>query len=453
MCKDNYEKMTTEPVSKLIGELCGPTIISMLITSLYNIADTFFVGRISTQCTAAVGISFSIMAIIQAIGFFFGQGSGNYISRKLGAHDIVSARRMASTGFFFSVIVSFLIMILGELFLTELSVWLGSTPTILPNTERFLGIIFLGIPFMTASLVLNNQMRFQGNAFYAMIGIVSGALLNILLEPLFIFVLGLGIAGAALGTVISQAFSFVLLLYMDRKRSNISIHWKYFTPTLKAFVEITRGGLPSLARQGLACISTILLNKSAGLYGDAAIAGMSIVTRLFLCINSLVVGFGQGFQPVCGFNYGAGLNKRVIRGFWFCVKTGFVFLLFITILGYCFAPNIIEIFRKGDPEVIKVGTAALKWQLISLPLCSWIILSNMILQTLRKPVRATIMAASRQGLFFIPIIIILSSQFGLRGIEMSQMFSDICAALIAIPLTVSVLHELRRGVVKMEKAL
>lgn len=453
MSRDNYEKMTKEPIPKLIGSLCVPTIISMLITSLYNMADTFFMGRINTQCTAAVGVSFSIMAVIQAVGFFFGHGSGNYMSRKLGAHDPDSARRMASTGFFFALIAGFLIFLFGELFLTDLSVWLGSTPTILPYTERFLGIIFIGAPFMTASLVLNNQMRFQGNALYAMVGIVSGALLNIILEPLFIFVLGLGITGAAIGTVISQIFSFFLLLYMDHKGNNISIHYKYFAPSLQAFSEIIRGGLPSLARQGLACVSTIFLNKAAGAYGDAAIAGMSIVTRLFLFINSFVVGFGQGFQPVCGFNYGAGLNKRVIYGFWFCVKTGFCFLLIMAIAGYCFAPEVVEAFRKGDPEVTAVGTAALKWQLITLPLSSWIILSNMMLQTLRKPVRATIMAASRQGLFFIPAILILSHYLGLNGVEMSQMVSDICATLIAIPLTGSVLRELKKGIVEKEAAL
>lgn len=450
---DNYEKMTKEPIPKLIGSLCVPTIISMLVTSLYNMADTFFMGRINTQCTAAVGVSFSIMAIIQAVGFFFGHGSGNYMSRKLGAHDPESARRMASTGFFFALFAGFLIFLFGELFLTDLSVWLGSTPTILPYTERFLGVIFIGAPFMTASLVLNNQMRFQGNALYAMVGIVSGALLNLFLEPFFIFVLGWGITGAATGTVISQIFGFCLLLYMDHKGNNISIHYKYFAPSLQAFGEIVRGGLPSLARQGLACVSTIFLNKAAGAYGDAAIAGMSIVTRLFLFINSFVVGFGQGFQPVCGFNYGAGLYRRVISGFWFCVKSGFFFLLAMTLLGYLFAPEIIAAFRKGDPEVTSVGVAALRWQLLTLPFSSWIILSNMMLQTLRKPVRATVMAASRQGLFFIPAILLLSYYLGLKGVEMSQMVSDICATLIAIPLTGSVLKELKRGKIKKEASL
>ncbi len=445
MTKDNYIKMTKEPIPKLIGSLCVPTIISMLVTSFYNMADTFFMGRINTQCTAAIGVSFSVMAVIQAVGFFFGHGSGNYMSRKLGAHDEESARRMASNGFFLALIAGGVILLLGELFLTELSVWLGSTPTILPYTEKFLGVIFIGAPFMTASLVLNNQMRFQGNALYAMVGIVSGALLNILLEPLFIFVFGLGITGAAIGTVISQFFGFCLLLFMDHKGNNISIHYKYFSPSLRVMGEIFRGGFPSLLRQGTACISTIVLNKEAGIYGDAAIAGMSIVTRVFLFINSFVVGFGQGFQPVCGYNYGAGLYGRVRDGFWFCVRVGFYFLLIMAVLGYVFAPEVVETFRKGDSEVTSVGVAALRWQLLSLPLGSFIVLSNMMLQTLRKPFRASLMAASRQGLFFIPAVWILSSCLGLQGVEMSQMVSDICAFLIAIPLSGSVLRELRRG--------
>lgn len=444
MPRDNFVKMTTQPVPRLIGTLCVPTIVSMLITSLYNLADTFFMGRINTQCTAAIGVSFSVMAVIQAVGFFFGQGSGNYISRKLGAHDYEAARRMAAAGFFFSLLAGTLILLVGRIFLTPLCVMLGSTPTILPYTERFLGIILLGAPFLTASLVLNNQMRFQGNAFYAMIGIVSGAVLNIALEPLFIFGLGLGITGAAIGTVISQVMGFLLLLYMDHKGNNISISYRAFRPSWTALGEITRGGFPSLTRQGLACVSTILLNKSAGLYGDAAIAGMSIVTRLALFVNSFVIGFGQGFQPVCGFNYGAGLYHRVREGFWFCVRVGFLFLLLVAICGACFAPEVIGLFRRGDPEVTAIGVAALRWQLITLPLGSWIILCNMMLQTLRKPVRATIMAAARQGLFFIPCLIILSHLLGLRGIEMSQMVSDLCAALIAIPLTYAVLRELHR---------
>ena len=441
--QDKFTYMTTAPIPKLVTSLAVPTIISMLITAFYNIADTYFVGKINTQATAAVGIAFSVMAIIQALGFFFGHGSGNYISRKLGAKDIRSAEKMASTGFFCSLIVGVFVMLLGLLFITPLSKALGSTPTILPYTEKYLGIVLLGAPFMAASLVLNNQMRFQGNAVYAMIGITVGAVINIGLDPLLMFTFGLGISGAAIATVTSQICSFLVLWVMEHRGNNIRISWANFTPTPDMLKEIVQGGTPSLFRQGLSSLATICLNHSAGMYGDAAIAGMSIVTRICAFINSFVIGFGQGFQPVCGFNYGAGIYERVKSGFWFCVRVGSLFLLVCSAIGFIFAPEIIETFRKGDPAVTAIGTNALRWQLVSLPLCAWIVLCNMMLQTIRKPVPATILAASRQGMFFIPLVWILPLFLGLTGVEITPAIADVCSALLAIPLTRKVLLEMK----------
>ena len=442
--KDNYLYLTTTPVPRLIVSLAVPTIISMLVTSFYNMADTYFVGKINTQSTAAVGIVFSVMSIIQAVGFFFGHGSGNYISRKLGAQETGNAEKMAATGFFWALFMGIFLAVVGLIFLTPLSLALGSTPTILPYTEKYLGIILLGAPFMTASLVLNNQIRFQGNAAYAMVGIVSGAVINVILDPILIFVFDMGISGAALATVISQICSFSLLLYMGRKGGNIRIRFKNFTPSLAFIKEIIGGGTPSLARQGLASVATILLNVAAGAYGDAAIAGMSIVTRIAMFINAFLIGFGQGFQPVCGFNYGAGLYARVRQGFWFCVKVGFIFLLVCALAGMGFAEEIVSLFRKGDPDVIAVGAAVLRWQFITFPLGSWIVMSNMMLQTIRKPVKATIISSARQGLFFIPLIFILSHYLGLQGVEMCQAVADLLTFILAIPLTCSVLNEMKR---------
>lgn len=442
--QDKHVMMTTAPIPKLIGSLAVPTIISMLVTSFYVMADTYFVGKINTQSTAAVGISFSIMAIIQAFGFFFGHGSGNYISRRLGAKDYENAEKMASTGFFYAFFSGILIAVLGNIFLTPICVTLGSTETILPYAEKYLGIILLGAPFMASSLVLNNQMRFQGNAVYAMIGIIVGAALNIALDPILIFILDMGVAGAAWSTVISQICSFMVLMYMDSKGTNIKISFKNFTPTFGFLKEITFGGIPSLSRQGLASISTIMLNVAAGSYGDAAIAGMSIVTRICMFINSFVIGFGQGFQPVCGFNYGAGLYTRVREGFWFCVKTGVVFLAICSIIGYIFAPEVVSWFRKDDPLVIEIGARALRWQLITLPLGTWVILCNMLLQTIRIPGRALILSSARQGLFFIPLILLLPHFLGLQGVEMCQATADFCSFILAIPLTVPVLKRMRK---------
>ncbi len=441
---DNYRQLTTAPVPGLIMKLAVPTIISMLVTSFYNMADTYFVGKIDTQSTAAVGIVFSLMSVIQAIGFFFGHGSGNYMSRRLGAKDTANAERMASTGFFLAFFSGLVLMALGLLLLTPLSVWLGSTPTILPYTEQYLGIILLGTPFMSASLVLNNQMRFQGNALYAMVGIVSGAFINVALDPLFIFVFDMGVAGAAVATVISQVCSFTLLLFMSRRGGNIRIRYRNFTPTLAFLKEIVSGGTPSLARQGLASLSTILLNLAAGQYGDAAIAGMSIVSRIGMFINAFFIGFGQGFQPVCGFSYGAQLYARVRQAFWFCVKVGVAFLAVCAVLGFGCAEQVVELFRKGDPAVVATGAAALRWQLVTYPLGAWVIISNMMLQTIRKPVRATLLSSARQGLFFIPLIFILPHVWGLQGVEMCQAVADMLTFLLAIPITFSVLAEMKR---------
>ncbi len=435
--------MTEQPVEKLVCSLAVPTIMSMLVTSFYNMADTFFVGKLNTQSTAAVGVVFSLMAILQAVGFFFGHGSGNYISRQLGAGNMEEAEKMSAVGFFSSFCAGVVIMGVCLLFIRPLAYALGSTPTILPYTVAYLRIILFGAPAMTASLVLNNQMRFQGSAFYAMIGIVSGAVINIVLDPFLIFTCGMGVAGAALATTISQYLSFGFLLLMVRKGGNIRIRFCNFKPSLHFYQEIIRGGSPSLFRQGLASVATICLNHAAGVYGDAAIAGMSIVNRIMMFANSALIGFGQGFQPVCGFNYGAGKYRRVLDAFWFCVRMSLVVLLGLAVLVYVFAPQLVTVFRKDDPEVIAVGTAALRYTVMAFPLSSWMVMCNMMLQSIGKGVKASIVASARQGFFFLPLIAILPHFFGLTGVEICQAVSDVCALSISIPIGISVIREMR----------
>ena len=435
--------MLETPVRKLICTLAGPTILSMLITSFYNMVDTFFVGKINTQATGAVGIVFSVMAIIQAVGFFFGHGSGNYISRKLGANEIEEAEKMASVGFFSAFIAGGILMAFGLIFLEPLAYLLGSTDTIFSYTITYLWIILLGTPAMTTSLVLNNQMRYQGSAFYAMIGIVSGAVLNIALDPILIFGCKLGIAGAAIATTMSQYVSFIFLLVMIRKGGNMQIRFANFKPSLHFYREIIRGGTPSLCRQGLASLAAVFLNRTAGLYGDAAIAGMSIVSRIAMFANSALIGFGQGFQPVCGFNYGAGKNDRVLEGFWFCVKYALLFLLIVGTAGFIFAPELVTLFRRDDPDVIAVGTAALRYQVIAFPLNAWIVMCNMMLQSIGKGLKASIVASARQGLCFLPLIFILPRFFGLFGVEICQAVSDVLTLAISVPIGASVIKEMR----------
>jgi len=440
--EQKFQYMTEEPIPRLVCSLAVPTIISMLITSFYNMVDTFFVGRINTSATAAVGVVFSLMAIIQAIGFFFGHGSGNYISRQLGAQNTEEASEMASIGFFSALIAGAVLAVLGLVFIEPLAMLLGSTKTILPYAVDYLKYILIGAPYMTASLVLNNQLRFQGNAMYGMVGIVVGAVVNIVLDPVLIFICGMGISGAALATIISQFISFVILLWVSQRGPgiHISLQRLHFSPNF--LKEIVRGGFPSLCRQGLGSVATIALNMAAGAYGDAAIAGMSIVSRITMFAYSTLIGFGQGFQPVCGFNYGAKLYDRVREAFYFCLKTAAGFLILLSIAGYIGAPQLVELFRKGDPEVTAVGIAALRFSCISFSLSGGIVMSNMFLQSIGMAVRASVVAAARQGLFFLPLIFILPSILGLKGVEMCQMVSDILTFLLAMPLSISVLKKM-----------
>lgn len=439
-----FIQMTQTPVKRLVCRMAVPTIISMLITSFYNMADTFFVGRINTSATAAVGIIFSLMAIIQAVGFFLGNGSGNYISRKLGEQDTEEASRMAATGFFTAILVGLVFMVLGFCLLTPLVKLLGATDTILPYAEDYMFFILIGTPYMMASLVLNNQLRLQGNAFYAMIGLTSGAVINIALDPLLIFVLHMGISGAALATIISQFISFCILLVGCNRKGGLPVRITKFSPSLKRYSAIIGGGLPSLCRQGLASVATVCMNIAAGPYGDAAIAAISIVMRVSNFAGSALIGFGQGFQPVCGFNYGAKRYDRVRRAFWFCIRVSSVVLVVLAVAGYIWSPQIVALFRD-DSKVLEIGAQALRYQCLPFPLLGWIIICNMLLQNIAKTVRASILSMARQGLFFLPLIFTLPIFLGLTGVLVCQPLADVFTFLLAIPLGLSVLRELKNG--------
>ena len=439
---EKYKQMTEPPVSKLIYKLAVPCIISMLVTSFYNMADTYFVGMLnSNAATGAVGVVFSMMSIIQAVGFFFGQGSGNYISRELGKKNYQEASNMAATGFYASLATGAVICLLGQIFLEPLAYLLGSTATILPYTEAYLRVILIGAPWMAASLVLNNQLRFQGSASYAMYGIVTGAIINIALDPICIFVLNMGVAGAGWATIISQFISFCLLLKGCSKGNNINIHIRNVRVKWYYFRMIFKGGFPSLARQSLASLATICLNHAAQPFGDVAIAAMGVVQRITMFGFSAMLGFGQGFQPVCGFNYGAGLYSRVKAGFWFSVKVSFVFLVCVSILGSIFAPDLIGMFRD-DPDVIACGAKALRFQCMTLFLSSWVIITNMMLQSMGMVLPATFLSIARQGFFFIPLVLILSAAFGLTGIQMTQAIADLLTFCCAVPIQLHVLRNL-----------
>lgn len=441
--RDNYEFLTQAPVSRVILTMAVPTIVSMLVTCFYVIVDTYFVGQLNTQSTAAVGIVFPLMSLIQAIGSFFGHGSGAYMSRELGARRTDNASSMATTGLVYALLIGILIAVVALLFLRPLSLVLGSTPTSLPFTEQYMAIILLGAPFQIASFTLNSQLRMQGNARYAMWGIISGALLNVILDPILIFACGLQLRGAALATVIGQIVSVAVLLAMCHFRATtgvrlrprfFSLHWHYVR-------EIVYGGSPSLSRQGLASISVVLLNVAAAGYGDAAVAAMSIVSRVTMFVMAVIVGLGQGFQPFCGYCYGAALYNRLRHGFWFTVRVGFIFLLCFSAFFFCFAEQTIAVFRD-DAIVIAVGSTALRWHLAVYPLNAYIMAGNMMLQTTRRPLRANVLSSARRGLVFIPFILILPHLFGLMGIAMCQAVCDVVTFIIAIPIVRSAFREM-----------
>lgn len=441
--RDNYEFLTQAPVSRVILTMALPTIVSMLVTCFYVIVDTYFVGQLNTQSTAAVGIVFPLMSLIQAIGSFFGHGSGAYMSRELGARRTDNASSMATTGLVYALLTGILIAVVALLFLRPLSLVLGSTATSLPFTEQYMAIILLGAPFQIASFTLNSQLRMQGNARYAMWGIISGALLNVILDPILIFACGLQLRGAALATVIGQIVSVAVLLAMCHFRATtgvrlrprfFSLHWHYVR-------EVVYGGSPSLSRQGLASISVVLLNVAAAGYGDAAVAAMSIVSRVTMFVMAVIVGLGQGFQPFCGYSYGAALYNRLRHGFWFTVRVGFVFLLCFSAFFFCFAEQTIAVFRD-DAIVIAVGSTALRWHLAVYPLNAYIMAGNMMLQTTRRPIRANVLSSARRGLVFIPFILILPHLFGLMGIAMCQAVCDVVTFIIAIPIVRSAFREM-----------
>lgn len=443
--EEKYRQMIETPVNRLIPRLAVPTIISMLVTSIYNMADTFFVSQLSTSASGAVGVMFSAMSMIQAIGFTLGMGSGNHISRSLGNRDEERAGVFAATAFYTAAIIGVGILAVGTLFSRQLVFFLGATETIAPYAQDYARYILIGAPFMITSFVMNNILRSQGNAVFAMVGITVGGILNMILDPLLIFGLDLGISGAAIATMVSQIISFCILLYQCNARPDcIKIQLSKFRPSGKVYGEILHAGLPSFCRQGLASVAAVILNFAAGPYGDAAIAAMSIVTRFMMFINSSLIGFGQGFQPVCGFNFGAERYDRVLEAFWFCVKVAVIMLTVFGIVSFGISRPIVTAFRREDLQVIEIGTLALRLQLLTMPFQAWVIMVNMLTQSIGYGFRASLVAMGRQGLFLIPALLIFPKLFGILGLQMAQPIADMLTFVLATVIVSGILKELRQ---------
>ena len=441
--EEKYRQMIETPVNRLIPRLAVPTIISMLVTSIYNMADTFFVSQISTSASGAVGVMFSAMSMIQAIGFTLGMGSGNHISRSLGNRDEERAGVFAATAFYTAAIIGTAILVFGTLFSRQLVFFLGATQTIAPYAQDYARYILIGAPFMMTSFVMNNILRSQGNAVFAMVGLTVGGILNMILDPLLIFGLNMGISGAAIATMVSQMISFAILLYQCNARPDcIKIQLSKFRPSGKVYGQILHAGLPSFCRQGLASAAAVILNFAAGPYGDAAIAAMSIVTRFMMFINSSLIGFGQGFQPVCGFNFGAERYDRVLEAFWFCVKVAVIMLTVFGVVSFGISRPSITGFGREDLEVIEIGTLALRLQLLTMPFQAWVIMVNMLTQSIGYGFRASLVAMGRQGLFLIPALLILPKMFGILGLQMAQPIADMMTFVLATVIVSGILKEL-----------
>ena len=428
--RDQRTRMLEEPVPRLVLTLAVPTIISMMVTSIYNMADTYFVSQINTSASGAVGIVFSIMAIIQAVGFTIGMGSGSVASRLLGQGLPDRAAVIASSAVVAAVVCGSLLTLAG-LGTLEHFVWiLGATETIYPYALQYATYILWGAPVMCLAFTLNNLLRWQGKANRSVIGLGIGGVLNILLDPIFIFGLDLGISGAAIATLLSQCVSAsILASFFLRGQSEIRVSIRCVSTAPKIYLTIFKSGMPSFFRQGMASVSAMALNFNAGVYGDAAVAAMAIVTKVFNFLLSAVIGFGQGMQPVVGYNYGAKELGRVRQAVSFSLKFCTVILTVAAAVGAVFAPQIVQFFRN-DPAVVAVGTQAFRFQCISLPLAAVLVFANMLFQSLGKSWRASLLALCRQGMFFIPLVYLLPMHFGLLGLEVTQIAFLVSAAFL-----------------------
>ena len=425
--------MTETPMPKLIGSLALPTVASQLVSVIYNTADTYFVSQIGTSAAAAVGVVFALMSIIQALGFGIGMGASSLISRCLGAKQDEEAHRYGSSALAAAVLVGFLLLFGGLLTLRPLMRLLGSTETILPYAEAYARYILLGAPVMCASCVLNNVLRSEGDAVLSMAGLCTGGLLNLVLDPLFIFRLNMGIGGAALATILSQLVSFcVLLTPFLRGRSIVRLRLRSVSLKARTYLRIIQVGFPTICRQGMASLASALMNNQSALFGDAAVAAMTISYKIYLWVRNIVIGIGQGFQPVAGYNFGAGDRRRVREAFRVATVLGTVVCTLAALVLAFFAEPVLLWFRD-DADVVRIGAAALRYGCFVMPFMAYSTFVNQLYQCLGFSREATLLASCRQGIFYLPLILLLPALLDITGVEMTQAGADLLTFLVSIP--------------------
>ena len=431
-----YKKMTETPLTKLIVSLGIPTTISMLVTNIYNMVDTYFVGTLGESPQAATGVLFALQAVIQAIAFMLGQGSGTMVSKALADKDTKEADRYVSTAFFTGFFIGVAMLILGTLFLNPMLMALGSTNTILPYARQYGMCVLIGAPIVIGSMVLNNNLRYEGKAFYSMFGLVSGAIINIFGDWLLVSVLHWGILGAGVATVVSQTISFIILFVMFKKKAQSTIRISAISKRIIEYFTICKVGFPALIRQGLSSISHGLLNNLTRPYGDAAIAAMSVVGRVGMFIMCVGLGIGQGYQPVAAFNYQAKRYDRVKRGLAVTMGIGAVLICMIAVPCMIFAKDIVYLFQH-NAETVRIGTDALRYTCFGTIFLSLSVPINMFYQSARKPVMSSILSLMRSGVMFIPTLIITTKFWGIFGIQISQPLADILTGLVSIPFIIN----------------
>lgn len=429
---NNYKRMLECSIPKMISSLALPSMISMMIGSIYNAADTYFVSQLGTSASAAVGVALPIMTIVQAFGFCFGMGANSNISQLLGRKEYDEANVIATSALASCMLFCFVFAVVAFLIMEPMLSFFGATNTVMPYALSYTAVILVGVPMIGGAYVCNNLLRSQGLNMLSMIGLAIGGILNIILDPIFIFSFHYGIAGAAVATSISQVISLLILYYMLKRKSVLVLNLRLISKKWSIYKAIIRLGLPSLFRQGMASIAIILLNNQAAVYGDASLAAFAIVGRITQLFYALVIGFGQGFQPVAGYNYGGRRYERVKKAAYFSYLAMFSILIASSVIMFSQAEQMVAFFRK-DPIVIQIGATTLRYCAIAFVTQPALITTNMLLQSTGQARSATFTAMLRQGIYFFPLIFILQRFFGLPGLMLVQPIADVLSALTALP--------------------
>ncbi|MFP4199610.1 MAG: MATE family efflux transporter [Halanaerobium sp.] len=451
MYKDEKTRKLAEmPIPKLLTEMSIPAIIGMLVTAVYNIADTIFVGRIGTEAIGAVTIAFPLFMIISAIGLAFGIGSASFISRLLGEDNKKMANQVSTTSIITTFIIGILFAAGGLYYLKPILRLFGATDAIMPYAVNYTAIIIIGSIFTMSNMNMNNMVRAEGSAKMSMVALSTGAVLNIILDPILIFTFKMGVAGASTATVIAQAVSSIMLIaFYKSDRSVLDFKIREFKPSLSIYSEIMKIGIPTLIRQILSSVAMTLLNNMAAVYGSAAVASIGIINRVFAFGFFIIAGFTQGFQPVAGFNFGARKIVRLKDSIKITIKRTTIFGAALFVIFYFYNEQVISFFSR-DPEVIKIAASGLKYYALILPMLGFGITINTLFQALGHGIPATILSLSRQGFFFIPAIFLLSNNFGLSGIFMAQPAADGLTFILTVVLFIYIYREIKE--LEAEKA-